>query len=113
MSSMTYNFDLFYIFLILVFVCALVFYLKDIIPSMRAEKERSSRRSDRNGRRSSRSKRRKGKRCPECRHIIDWRRTVCQHCGHKFEIRPGRDPHPDEIESNTEEFENNSDHNLN
>jgi hypothetical protein len=29
--------------------------------------------------------------------MIDVRRSVCQHCGHTFELAPGTERHPDEI----------------
>ncbi len=97
MSFATNNFDFFYLFLIIVFLAFLVFYLREVILTYRNKKKHASRRSDRSKQSSSRQARRKGKRCPECRHIIDWRRTACHHCGHKFEVNPDREPHPDEI----------------
>ena len=40
-----------------------------------------------------------GKKCPDCKNVIDVRRAVCQHCGHKFELEPGVEPHPDELKA--------------
>jgi len=33
---------------------------------------------------SHQSKRKRGKRCPQCKNIINAMRTVCQHCGYQF-----------------------------
>ena len=44
-------------------------------------------------------KRRPGKRCPSCKKIIDQRRTVCQHCGYKFESPDKTDPRKDSPET--------------
>ncbi len=46
-------------------------------------------------------KHRAGKKCPDCGNMIDVRRTICQHCGHKFEVKPGTEPHPDEVKAGT------------
>lgn len=35
--------------------------------------------------------RRRGKHCPACQKLIDYRREVCQHCGHVFDKNNGRD----------------------
>jgi len=61
--------------------------------------ERSeSRRSE--GERSHDSrKRRQGKRCPQCRKIIDAVRTRCQHCGHEFETEPADEENGPDDES--------------
>ena len=40
------------------------------------------------GKSSPRRRQRSGKRCPQCRNLIDARRTVCQHCGHIFKTVP-------------------------
>lgn len=51
--------------------------------------------------------RRQGKKCPECKKVIDARRTVCQHCGYKFTPKLGRELHPDEVGvETTDENEN-------
>jgi len=41
-----------------------------------------------------RSKRKLGKRCPQCRNIINYKRTVCQHCGYQFPEVSTHDYHP-------------------
>jgi len=33
---------------------------------------------------SSRKKKRRGKKCPQCKNVINYYREVCQHCGYKF-----------------------------
>ena len=50
-------------------------------------------------------KRLPGKKCPDCAKVIDVRRTVCQHCGHKFKVKPGTEPHPDEVKAGIREPE--------
>jgi predicted amidophosphoribosyltransferase len=39
--------------------------------------------------RSKSKRRRRGKRCPECKNMIDYRREVCQHCGYRFPSESG------------------------
>lgn len=33
---------------------------------------------------SKKKKKNNGKRCPQCKNLIDANRKVCQHCGHEF-----------------------------
>jgi len=40
-----------------------------------------------------RSKRKIGKRCPQCKNIINYQRTVCHHCGYPFPPVPEHKSH--------------------
>ncbi|MFO8058460.1 MAG: hypothetical protein R6V10_14315 [bacterium] len=107
---MASNFDIFYLFLLIAFAFGLGMYLKSVLPPLRKQEKSSDRRSrsKSSGRshRSSRGSRHRGKRCPECRHIIDRRRTVCHHCGHEFKVDSDHEPHPDEEKENKAGSEN-------
>jgi hypothetical protein len=87
--------DVFHVVLILGYLVALGWYLY-FIWSKKQSHERSRNWGHRGGETKD-SGHRRGKRCPQCRNMIDQRRTVCQHCGHEFELVPGREAHPDEI----------------
>jgi uncharacterized OB-fold protein len=53
-------------------VTAYIFYFQDSWKKRRKKEQEHKR------------KRKIGKRCPQCRNIIDYRRPVCQHCAYKF-----------------------------
>lgn len=94
------KFDIFYIVLIVSYLIGVTWYLRSVLMERQEKKEskRSSHRSiEANGEKKSASRHRKGKHCPKCRRLIDHRRSVCQHCGHQFELDPQTSPHPEEV----------------
>ena len=88
---MTDSNNILYLILLVGYLVAVGWYVRSTMAFRRAggEKKPSSRGG---GRRHKKA----GKHCPECKEMIDARRTVCQHCGHKFDLVPA-DPHPDEV----------------
>ena len=79
--------------LIVGYLSVMGWYLKSVMI-----KKKDKKKSRKSKSRKSKSKHRiAGKRCPGCKRTIDRRRTVCQHCGHKMELSPGVEPHPDEV----------------
>jgi len=84
------------IFLLVAYGLLIGWYLRAFFLSKKKPAEEKSSSSSKHGHSKNR-KRRAGKKCPDCKKVIDVRRTVCQHCGHKFEVPPGTEPHPEEI----------------
>jgi len=75
------------IILWLIGVVLYIFYLRKEL-GIRIKEKREQR---------SAGRRRLGKRCPQCKNIIDYRRKVCQHCGYEFPYVP----EPKEIEASS------------
>ena len=93
------KFDIFYIVLIVSYLIGVTWYLRSVLMERQEKKEsnRSFHRSiEADGEKKNSFRRRKGKHCPKCRNLIDHRRSVCQHCGHQFELDPQTPPHPEE-----------------
>ncbi|HUT54661.1 MAG TPA: hypothetical protein VM658_14820 [bacterium] len=88
--------DLMLTMLLLAYAAVLAWYVRSVIVT-KNKPASSSRHSSHNVKRKR--KRLSGKKCPGCNQIIDSRRTVCHHCGHQFEVEPGSEPHPDEVEA--------------
>lgn len=103
-----------------IYLAALAWYIRSVLIEPRRKKDRprsypspfsltptssspsssssssSSSTSSSSGKKHSRH-RRGGKRCPKCKEIIDQRRNVCHHCGHKFKSNTVLEAHPDEM----------------
>ena len=90
------KFDIFLSILVVAYISVLGWYIKNTIA---VKKKTKKKRKNSRSKSSSSRKRTAGKTCPECKRTIDKRRTVCQHCGHKFETRPGAEPHPEEVKA--------------
>jgi len=48
----------------------------------------------------SHGKKRRGKKCPQCKNIINYSREVCQHCGYKFNSAPAGNSGPTDPANN-------------
>jgi len=102
----TSKFDVFFAILVVAYISVVGWYLKNTIFGKKKKKEKKSRsKSSKSSKSSESSKssksrlRRSGKRCPRCKKTIDKRRSVCHHCGNKFDMSPGTEPHPDEVKA--------------
>ena len=92
--------DVSYAVFFLIYIGGLAWYVKNFFNTQKATsmvpKPLSPTIKQKTPKKKSR-RRRKGKRCPQCRKIIDCRRIVCRHCGYEFKPEPGLEPHADKI----------------
>jgi hypothetical protein len=93
----TSKFDIFFAILIVAYISVVGWYLKNTIFGKKKKKEKKSR--SRSSESSKSRRKRTGKKCPRCKKTVDKRRTVCHHCGNKFDVSPGTEPHPDEVKA--------------
>ncbi len=93
--------DIALIVMVIAYLMAVAWYARGAILAKKKkyESERTYHRRKENEKRKKRS----GRRCPDCKNIIDRRRSVCQHCGHQFDVIPGAQKHPDEISLHPED----------
>ena len=68
---------IFYAVIIIVWISGIIFYIRYL------RKEMGNKIDYLKGERKA-GRRRLGKRCPNCKNIIDYYRKVCQHCGYEF-----------------------------
>lgn len=94
---MSQSSDLMYIALVVIYFAALGWYIISTLVNKKSDSPSEKKSSSSSS--GSHHRSRRGKRCPNCKQIIDARRTLCQHCGHEFKIDPNSEPHPDEIRS--------------
>ncbi len=85
--------------LVAAYLMALAWYVIKVVTERDRQPERR-RRSRKSAPAKSTSGRETGKRCPQCRTIINSKRTVCQHCGYEFQPENAEQSQPaDESEA--------------
>ena len=82
-----------YLVLGLAYIAAVGWYVINVFIAGKPAKKSGSGSGASKGR-----KKRSGKKCPQCKKIIDARRMTCQHCGYEFSTQKSEESHPDESE---------------
>jgi hypothetical protein len=95
----TSKFDVFFAVLIVAYISVVAVSLKNTILGKKKKKKRAKKSRSESSKSSKSRLRRTGKMCPRCKKTIDKRRSVCHHCGNKFDVAPGAEPHPDEVKA--------------
>lgn len=102
---MSSRLDMLVLALLSVYLFIMGWYLRSILAGNKSTSGDDTASSPTSSRKARSKRRHQGKHCPGCNKLVDARRKVCRHCGHKFEFVPAAEPPPGGYENNEDNLD--------